>query len=63
MKSRTSAPIIEKTTPIRLVVLSNSSNDWATITEPSEDGKTVVATRKSAPGAAIVKGLAPKAAT
>ena len=60
---RTRPPIKRKTTPIRCVVLSKSLNDCATITEPSEDGKTVVATRKSAPGASNVKGLEPKAAT
>ena len=59
----TRPPIIRKTTPILWVVLSNSLKDCATITEPRDEGKTVVATRKSEPGASIVNGSEPKAAT
>ena len=59
MKSKTKLPIIKNTEPICLVVLSKSARDCATITDPSDDGKTVVATRKSDPGASIVKGLLP----
>ena len=63
INKRTTPPMIKKTTPILPVVLSKSLKDCATITEPRDEGRTVVATRKSEPGASIVKGSEPKAAT